>query len=51
MVRANQALSQSEMQQLLKDLAEIDFGSCCPHGRPVMYRLPKREIEKFFHRG
>jgi DNA mismatch repair protein MutL len=51
MVRANQALSQSEMQQLLKDLAEIDFGSCCPHGRPVMHRLPKREIEKFFHRG
>lgn len=51
MVRANQALSLSEMQQLLKDLAEIDFGSCCPHGRPVMHRLSKREIEKFFHRG
>jgi DNA mismatch repair ATPase MutL len=39
------------MQQLLKDLAGIDFGSCCPHGRPVMYRLGKREVEKFFHRG
>ena len=51
MVRANQALSSSEMQQLLKDLAEIDFGSCCPHGRPVMYRLAKRDVEKFFHRG
>ena len=51
MVRANQALSQSEMQQLLKDLSAIDFGSCCPHGRPVMHRLSKREIEKLFHRG
>ena len=51
MVRANQALSQSEMQHLLKDLAAIDFGSCCPHGRPVMHRLSKRDIEKFFHRG
>jgi len=51
MVRANQALSSSEMQQLLKALAEIDFGSCCPHGRPVMYRLAKRDVEKFFHRG
>jgi DNA mismatch repair protein MutL len=51
MVRANQALSQSEMQQLLQDLAGIDFGSCCPHGRPVMHRLSKREIEKLFHRG
>ncbi len=51
MVRANQALSQSEMQQLLKDLSLIDFGSCCPHGRPVMHRLSKRDIEKLFHRG
>jgi len=51
MVRANQALSSIEMQQLLKDLAGIDFGNCCPHGRPVMYRLGKREVEKFFHRG
>jgi DNA mismatch repair protein MutL len=51
MVRANQALSISEMQQLLQDLADIDFGSCCPHGRPIMQRLSKREIEKLFHRG
>jgi DNA mismatch repair protein MutL len=51
MVRANQALTLSEMQQLLKDLASIDFGSCCPHGRPVMRRLTRREVEKFFHRG
>jgi DNA mismatch repair protein MutL len=51
MVRANQALSVSEMQRLLRDLAEIDFGSCCPHGRPVMHRLSRRDVEKFFHRG
>ncbi len=51
MVRANQALSLSEMQRLLQDLADIDFGSCCPHGRPVMHRISKREVEKFFHRG
>lgn len=51
MVRANQALSLSEMQQLLHDLADIDFGSCCPHGRPIMHRLAKREVEKLFHRG
>jgi DNA mismatch repair protein MutL len=51
MVRANQALSQAEMQQLLNDLAGIDFGSCCPHGRPIMHRLSKQQIEKLFHRG
>ena len=50
MVRANQALSITEMQQLLIDLAEIDFGSCCPHGRPVMHRLARRDVEKLFHR-
>lgn len=50
MVRANQALSVAEMVQLLKDLSAIDFGSCCPHGRPVMHRLSKRDVEKFFHR-
>ena len=51
MIRANQALSQSEMQQLLNDLASIEFGSCCPHGRPVMHRLSRRDVEKLFHRG
>jgi DNA mismatch repair protein MutL len=51
MVRANQALSLTEMQRLLKDLMEIDFGSCCPHGRPVMHRLSRRDVEKFFHRS
>jgi DNA mismatch repair protein MutL len=50
MIRANQALSEAEMHQLLKDLAAIDFGSCCPHGRPVMHRLTKRDVEKLFHR-
>lgn len=51
MVRANQALSQSEMLHLLKELSAIDFGSCCPHGRPVMHSLSRRDIEKFFHRS
>jgi DNA mismatch repair protein MutL len=50
MVRAHQALSDREMQHLLKELADIDFGSCCPHGRPVMHRLARRDVEKFFHR-
>jgi DNA mismatch repair protein MutL len=51
MIRANHSLSPMEMRQLLCDLLEIDFGICCPHGRPVMYRLAKSEVEKFFHRS
>jgi len=50
MIRANQDLSRSEMEALLKDLAEIDFGSHCPHGRPVVWRLGKNDVERMFHR-
>jgi DNA mismatch repair protein MutL len=50
MVRANQPLSCSEMESLLRDMAKIDFGSHCPHGRPVIWRLNKSEVERKFHR-
>jgi DNA mismatch repair protein MutL len=51
MVRANQALARPEMEALLAELATIDFGSHCPHGRPVLRKLARSEIERFFHRG
>ncbi|MBW2476470.1 MAG: DNA mismatch repair endonuclease MutL [Deltaproteobacteria bacterium] len=50
MVRAGQALSVQEMEALVNEIAAIDFGSCCPHGRPVLRRLKRNEVEKFFHR-
>lgn len=51
MIRANQPLARPEMETLLAELATIDFGSHCPHGRPVVRRLGRSEIERFFHRG
>lgn len=51
MIRANQPLTRPEMEALLADLAAIDFGSHCPHGRPVVRRMGRNEIERFFHRG
>jgi DNA mismatch repair protein MutL len=51
MVRANQPLARPEMETLLAELAAIDFGSHCPHGRPVLRRMGRGEIERFFHRG
>jgi DNA mismatch repair protein MutL len=51
MIRANQPLARPEMESLLAELAAIDFGSHCPHGRPVVRRLGRGEIERFFHRG
>ncbi len=51
MVRANQPLTVAEMRALLVDLANIDFGSHCPHGRPVVRRFGRAEIERLFHRS
>jgi len=51
MVRANQGLAPAEIRSLLQDLDGVDFGAQCPHGRPVMHRLPLAEIERFFKRS
>jgi len=51
MVRANQALTRPEMEALIAELAGIDFASHCPHGRPVMRRMSRAEIERLFHRA
>jgi DNA mismatch repair protein MutL len=50
MVRANQALTRPEMEALIAALVGIDFASHCPHGRPVMRRMSRTEIERLFHR-
>ncbi|BCA80048.1 DNA mismatch repair endonuclease MutL [Desulfuromonas sp. AOP6] len=50
MVRANQKLSLPQMQALLNDMDTVDFKGHCPHGRPVMQRLSRGEIEKMFKR-
>lgn len=50
MVRANQSLSEEQVAALLRQLDTVDFGSHCPHGRPVMHRFRLGEIERLFHR-
>lgn len=50
MVRANQPLTRPEMEALVAELAAADFGSRCPHGRPVLRRMNRDEIERLFHR-
>jgi DNA mismatch repair protein MutL len=50
-VRANQALSAMQIRALLQQLDAVDFNAHCPHGRPVLKRLPLTEIERMFHRG
>jgi len=49
-VRAGDALSRPAALALLAQLDEVDLRSHCPHGRPVMLRMPLNEIERRFGR-
>lgn len=49
-IRGPRPLRKEEAQALLKEMAAIDFAGHCPHGRPVVKRLSRREIESFFGR-
>ena len=49
-VKANYPLTQEKMQYILAELRRTAYSSVCPHGRPVVLRLTRREIEKNFQR-
>ena len=49
-VRAGQALSLVEMQELLMQMDEFSFSSFCPHGRPVSITMDWTKIEREFGR-
>jgi DNA mismatch repair protein MutL len=49
-VKANAALTYEKMIYILDELRETAYSTVCPHGRPVMLRLTRREIEKNFER-
>jgi DNA mismatch repair protein MutL len=49
-VKANYPLTHAKMAHILEELRQTAYSSICPHGRPVMLRLTKREVEKNFQR-
>lgn len=49
-LRANRAMHQKEMEQLLLDLEKCDNPMHCPHGRPIKITLTRDELEKLFKR-
>jgi DNA mismatch repair protein MutL len=49
-VKANYPLTHEKMRYILAELRRTAYSSVCPHGRPVVLRLTKREIEKNFQR-
>jgi DNA mismatch repair protein MutL len=49
-VKANAPLTYEKMMHILDELRATAYSTVCPHGRPVMLRLTRREIEKNFDR-
>jgi DNA mismatch repair protein MutL len=49
-VKANYPLTLEKMRFILEELRRTSYSSVCPHGRPVILRLSRREIERNFQR-
>ena len=49
-IKGGDDLSKNEIELLLKEMQEQNVVLFCPHGRPVIVRITKNEIEKWFKR-
>ena len=49
-VKGNSRLSVAEIDSLIGELLTLDNPYHCPHGRPTIISMTKRELEKKFKR-
>jgi DNA mismatch repair protein MutL len=49
-IKVNMPLTQEKMRWLIDRLLLTSSPTTCPHGRPAILRLAKRDIERGFHR-
>ena len=49
-IKVNMPLTHEKMRWLIDRLLLTSSPTTCPHGRPAILRLTKRDIERGFHR-
>ncbi len=49
-IRAGRTMQEKEVEALLLQMDRVDFAGHCPHGRPVLARIPFSEIRRRVHR-
>jgi len=49
-IKANDSISTAEARSLVNQMLALDDPYHCPHGRPTMIKLTRREIERMFKR-
>lgn len=50
-MKSNTPLTEEKMRWLISRLLLTSSPTTCPHGRPIILRLTKRDIERSFHRS
>ena len=49
-IKANQVLTEVEMNKVISDLYKCKNPFTCPHGRPIITKMEKKDLEKMFKR-
>jgi len=50
-IRAGRRLAPAEMDALLRRMEATPRAATCPHGRPTVLRLARRDLARMFGRG
>ena len=50
-IKANQYINEAEVRELLTNLCKCEQPYTCPHGRPIIVKMTKYEIERLFKRA